>query len=220
MLTGVLIAAEDDGRAHGRHRLVPARGARPAATVRCLAAGQKVLVRSRASPSCSASCRPPSSSTVRLGDARRHVRVRSHRGLTTRLIEGEYPELPQPRAGDVPDNVLTVGTEALLEALRRVKIMAQRDTSSAVRLRHRRRHAELVGDRDQDVGNAHEELDANYEGTEMTVGFNPDYLLDGVDAIDADEVTLRARRPGQAGGAARRRPRRLPLPADAACASP
>ena len=42
----------------------------------------------------------------------------------------------------------------------------------------------------QDVGNAVEEIDATYEGTEMTVAFNPDYLAAGVDAIDADEITL------------------------------
>jgi DNA polymerase-3 subunit beta len=42
----------------------------------------------------------------------------------------------------------------------------------------------------QDVGNASEEIDASYDGTEMTVAFNPDYLSAGVDAIDAEEITL------------------------------
>ena len=42
----------------------------------------------------------------------------------------------------------------------------------------------------QDVGNAAEELDASYEGTELTVAFNPDYLAAGVEAVDGDEVTL------------------------------
>ena len=42
----------------------------------------------------------------------------------------------------------------------------------------------------QDVGNAHEEIDAGYDGAEMTVAFNPDYLMAGVDALDGDEVTL------------------------------
>ena len=44
ILTGVLLAAEDDGLRHGGHRLVPARGARPRRSTRCSAAGQKVLV--------------------------------------------------------------------------------------------------------------------------------------------------------------------------------
>ena len=42
----------------------------------------------------------------------------------------------------------------------------------------------------QDVGQAHEELDAKYEGTELTVAFNPEYLLDGVEVTPGDEVML------------------------------
>ena len=42
----------------------------------------------------------------------------------------------------------------------------------------------------QDVGQAHEEIDASYEGTELTVAFNPDYLIAGVEAAPGDEVKL------------------------------
>ncbi len=42
----------------------------------------------------------------------------------------------------------------------------------------------------QDIGNAFEELDARYDGTEMTVAFNPTYLSEGVDAVDTEEITL------------------------------
>ena len=42
----------------------------------------------------------------------------------------------------------------------------------------------------QDVGNAAEEIDAKYTGSEMTVAFNPDYLAAGVEAVEGDEVTL------------------------------
>ncbi len=38
----------------------------------------------------------------------------------------------------------------------------------------------------------------NYDGVEMLVGFNPVYLMDGVDAIDADEVTFGLRDPVKA----------------------
>ena len=58
--------------------------------------------------------------------------------LTTRLIEGEYPNYRNLLPSSYP-NVLTVGREALLEALRRVKILAQ--DATPVRLRARRRHA-------------------------------------------------------------------------------
>ena len=42
----------------------------------------------------------------------------------------------------------------------------------------------------QDVGNAAEELDAKYEGTELTVAFNPDYLAPASRRARGDEVTL------------------------------
>lgn len=42
----------------------------------------------------------------------------------------------------------------------------------------------------QDVGQASEQVDASYEGSDLTVAFNPEYLLEGVDVASGDEVTL------------------------------
>ena len=41
-----------------------------------------------------------------------------------------------------------------------------------------------------DWGTATEDVDAKYDGAEMTVAFNPAYLIDGVEAIVGDEVAL------------------------------
>jgi len=159
-----------------------------------LTGGQKVLVPHRALSELQRVIGGSDQLTVRLGA--RHATFECGRTrLTTRLIEGDYPNYRNLVPASSP-NLLTVGKEALLEALRRVKIMA-RDSSSAVRMT-------LGGDtitlsvRDQDYGNAVEELDVKYEGDEMLVGFNPDYLMNGVDAIDADEVTLSLRDPVKA----------------------
>ena len=51
----------------------------------------------------------------------------------------------------------------------------------------------------QDVGQAHESLDAKYEGTELTVAFNPEYLLQGIEVLPGDEVHHRDGRLAQAG---------------------
>ena len=40
------------------------------------------------------------------------------------------------------------------------------------------------------MGNAFEQLDAKYEGEELTVAFNPEYLIDGLEVATGDEVTL------------------------------
>ncbi len=41
-----------------------------------------------------------------------------------------------------------------------------------------------------DYGQATEDLDAKYEGAEMVVAFNPNYLIDGLEALVGDEVQL------------------------------
>jgi DNA polymerase-3 subunit beta len=41
-----------------------------------------------------------------------------------------------------------------------------------------------------DLGSATEDVDAKYEGAEMTVAFNPNFLIEGVEAIAGDEVAL------------------------------
>ncbi len=194
VITGVLIAAEEDTVrmvATDSYRLA----VRDLPDTSILAGGQKVLVPHRALTELQRILGSGNELTVRLGARHATFECGSTR-LTTRLIEGEYPNYRNLVPASSP-NLLTVGKEALLESLRRVKIMAQRDSSSAVRLT-------LGGDtmtlsvRDQDYGTVVEELDVRYEGDEMLVGFNPDYLMNGVDAIDADEVTLSLRDPVKA----------------------
>jgi DNA polymerase III subunit beta len=184
VLTGVLLSSEDDGVkmvATDSYRLA----VRDLPQSSMLSAGQKVLVPSRALNELQRILGGSQSLVVRLG-AREAVFEAGATKLTTRLIEGEYPNYRNLLPSSYP-NTLTVGREALLEALRRVKILAQ--DSTPVRLA-------LGGDTmqltaiTQDVGNAAEEIDAGYSGTEMTVAFNPDYLAAGVEAVEGDEVTL------------------------------
>lgn len=184
VLTGVLITSEEDGLkmvATDSYRLAVRDLPRSA----ILSPGQKVLVPGRALAELQRILSGADELTVRLG-AREAVFEAGGTRLTTRLIEGEYPNYRNLLPSSYP-NLLTVGREALTEALRRVKILAQ--DSTPVRLT-------LGGDTlqltaiTQDVGNAAEEIDASYDGAEMTVAFNPDYLAAGIDAIDGDEVTL------------------------------
>jgi len=42
----------------------------------------------------------------------------------------------------------------------------------------------------QEVGDASETVDADFEGTDLTIAFNPTYLIDGVEAVSGDEVLL------------------------------
>lgn len=188
ILTGVLMSAEDGGL-----RLVATDSYRlavrdlPDATV--LSDGQKVLVPSRALDELSRVLGESEEVTVRLGDREVTFDVSVNDGevqVTTRLIEGEFPNYRQLIPSSYP-NQLTIGREPLLEAVRRVKLMA-RDTTP-LRITQKSGCVELMAVT-QDVGQAHEQVDAQYSGEELTVAFNPDYLIQGLEAAPGDEVVL------------------------------
>ena len=184
ILTGVLLAAEAGGL-----RLVATDSYRlairdlPGTTV--LAEGQHVLVPSRALQELARVLTGDDTLAVRLGEREASFEVGGTR-LTTVLIEGEFPPyerlIPQAQP-----NRLTVGREVLLEAVRRVKLLAREATP--VRLAMSNDGLELVAVT-QDVGQAHESLDAKFEGTELTVAFNPEYLVQGIEVAPGDEVTI------------------------------
>jgi len=184
ILTGVLLAAHDGGLrlvATDSYRLA----VRDLPGTSVLAEGQHVLVPSRALQELARLLTSSDSLTVRLGERDASFEVGGTR-LTTVLIEGEFPPyerlIPQAQP-----NRLTVGREVLLEAVRRVKLLAREATP--VRLVMSADGLELVAVT-QDVGQAHESLDAKHEGEPLTVAFNPDYLLQGIEVAPGDEVTL------------------------------
>jgi len=184
ILTGVLLAAESGGL-----RLVATDSYRlairdlPGTTV--LGEGQHVLVPSRALQELARLLSGDEELAVRLGEREASFEVGGTR-LTTVLIEGEFPPYERLIPQSQP-NRLTVGREVLLEAVRRVKLLAREATP--VRLAMSDDGLELVAVT-QDVGQAHESLDAKFEGTDLTVAFNPEYLLQGIEVAPGDEVTI------------------------------
>ncbi len=184
ILTGVLLTAENDGLrlvATDSYRLA----VRDLVDTQVLGVGQKVLVPGRALVELQRLVGAGGDLTLRLGERDATFEVGGTR-LTTRLIEGEFPNYRQLIPPQHP-NTLTVSREALLEAIRRVKILAR--DATPVRLTM---GGDVLGLTavTQDIGTATEELDASYQGNELTVAFNPDYLAAGVEACTGDEVTL------------------------------
>lgn len=184
VLTGVLLASEDDGVrmvATDSYRLA----VRDLPDSSVLGSGQKVLIPGRALSELQRLMGDVEELTVRFGEREATFEAGTTR-LTTRLIEGEFPNYRNLLPSSYP-NLLTVSKASMMEAIRRVKILAQ--DSTPVRLTLGGETVQLTAIT-QDVGNAAEEIDASYDGAEMTVAFNPDYLAAGIDAIDADDVTL------------------------------
>jgi DNA polymerase-3 subunit beta len=157
----------------------------PGASV--LSEGQRVLVPSRALSELQRLLGSATADVVlRLGQHDATFSV-GHVELTTRLIEGEFPNYRQLIPADYP-NRLVVAKDALLDAVRRVKLLA-RDPTTPVRMALRADGIELTVIT-TDLGQATEDVDAKYEGAEMVVGFNPAYLIDGVEAVASDEIQL------------------------------
>jgi DNA polymerase-3 subunit beta len=184
ILTGVLMAAEEGGLrlvSTDSYRL----SVRDLAGTSILGEGQKVLVPSRALKELSRVVGDAETITLRLGERDAGFEV-GNVSVTTRLIEGEFPNY----RGLIPQNHpnrLTLDREGLLDAVRRVRLLAQESTP--IRLAMSADGLELVAVT-QDVGQAHESVDAKYDGGDLTVAFNPEYLIDWLEVAPGDEVTL------------------------------
>ena len=107
--------------------------------------------------------------------------------VSTRLLDGTYPDYRQLIPASYP-NRLHVGKDSLLDALRRVRLLV-RDNTTPVRLSMRHGGVDLTVV-SQEVGDASETVDADFEGEDLTIAFNPTYLIDGVEAVAGDEVLL------------------------------
>ncbi len=184
ILTGVLMAAEGSGLrlvATDSYRLA----VRDIPGVSVLDDGQEVLVPSRALSEVAKLLAGGPTARLRLGERDASFEVGGVQ-LTTRLIEGAFPNYRGLIPSSQP-NVLRVSREALLEAVRRVRLLAQESTP--IRLAMADGTLELVAVT-QDVGQAHDSVDASYSGDDLTVAFNPDYLIDGIEATTGDELVL------------------------------
>jgi DNA polymerase-3 subunit beta len=106
--------------------------------------------------------------------------------LTTRRIDGQFPNVQQlrPESFEVQ---LEVNRAELLEAVRRAAVMAQRNTP----LRLRFEEGELtISAQSQDVGETRESLALRYSGEPLEIGFNAEFLREGLESVTADEVKL------------------------------
>ena len=107
--------------------------------------------------------------------------------LTTRRIDGQFPNYRQllPEAFE---HELTLPRGEFLDVVRRAAVMIQRSTPLQVRLAD----GELtVVARTQDVGESRESMPAAFTGDPLEIGFNADFLREGLESIDGDDVRLK-----------------------------
>jgi DNA polymerase III subunit beta len=108
------------------------------------------------------------------------------RHTTSLLVDGDYPPVRRLFPDQTPIHSV-VETSALVEAARRVSLVAERNTP--IRLAFS--EGQVVLDAGQgDDAQASEALEASLVGEEITVAFNPQYLLDGLGALTTDFVRM------------------------------
>ncbi|MDP9377545.1 MAG: DNA polymerase III subunit beta [Actinomycetota bacterium] len=107
--------------------------------------------------------------------------------LSSRLIDGQFPNYRQLLPDSYEHSLELVGAE-ITEVVRRISLLAQKNAP----LRLAFSEGELtVSARTPDVGEASETVPVPFAGEPLEIGFNPDFLRDGLEAVDSGDVALK-----------------------------
>lgn len=107
--------------------------------------------------------------------------------IMSRLIDGQFPNYRQLIPESFESHAF-VGRAEFVDALHRVRTLAQKN--APVRLAFEQSSL-TISVQSQEVGRAQEALPVRYEGEPLEIGFNPQFLLDGAEAIPEEEIELR-----------------------------
>src|SRR5919199_5213142 len=107
--------------------------------------------------------------------------------LSSRLAEGRFPNYKQllPEAFE---HELRVSTGELVEVVRRISLLAQKN--APLRLSFTEGSLEMSA-QTPDIGEASESLPVPFKGEPLEIGFNPDFLREGLERAEADELVLK-----------------------------
>ncbi len=123
--------------------------------------------------------------------------------LTSNLVEGQFPPYEDviPKEGD---KLMTAGTADFLSAIKQAALLTTEE-SKGVRLSFSTKKGLVLTSRSPERGKATINFACKYEGADVEIGFNPQFLIDAMRVVDTDEITLElsaANRPGLVKGGA------------------
>ena len=107
--------------------------------------------------------------------------------LSSRLVEGRFPNYRQ-LLPEAYEHELRLSGNELLDVVRRISLLAQKN--APLRLRFDAGTLE-VSAQTPEVGEATESLPVPFEGEPIEIGFNPDFLRDGLESAESDELVLK-----------------------------
>jgi DNA polymerase III subunit beta len=107
--------------------------------------------------------------------------------LSSRLIDGQFPNYRQLLPESV-EHELRLSSAEITDVVRRVSLLAQKNAP----LRLSFSEGELtVSAQTPDVGEASEMLPVPFSGEPFEIGFNPEFLRDGLESVESDELVLK-----------------------------
>lgn len=116
----------------------------------------------------------------------------SDRRLTTRLIEGTFPDYRQLIPSDFQRRLIVDRAE-LMEVVKRVAVVGDTNTAVTPVTLHLSAETVLVKAGSGEVGRGEEILPGTLEGDELQIAFNPRYLTDGLEVASSERVVLEFR---------------------------
>jgi DNA polymerase-3 subunit beta len=111
--------------------------------------------------------------------------------LSSRLIEGQFPSYRQLLPESFEHEV-RLPRDELLDVTRRVSQLAQR--TAPLRFSFAEGELTVIAET-PDVGDAREGMPAPYSGEPLEIAFNPQFLIDGIESIDSEDVALQLTSP-------------------------
>jgi len=117
------------------------------------------------------------------------VLISSNQIITTRTLEGNYPNYSQL----IPDSfskIFNFNTKKLIDALERIAVLADQQ-SSVVKIKLDNTDLASISADAQDIGNANELIPVSYSGENFDIAFNVRYLLEGLKVISSENVLLK-----------------------------
>jgi DNA polymerase-3 subunit beta len=107
--------------------------------------------------------------------------------LSSRLVEGRFPNYQQ-LLPEAYEHELRVSREELLEVVRRVGLLAQKNAPLRLRFAE---GALDVSAQTPDVGEASESLPIPFAGEPLEIGFNPEFFREGLESAESEELILK-----------------------------
>jgi DNA polymerase-3 subunit beta len=107
--------------------------------------------------------------------------------LSSRLIDGQFPNYRQ-LLPDAYEHELRLDASEFTDVVRRISLLAQKN--APLRLAFSEGEV-IVSARTPDVGEARETIPVPFQGEPMEIGFNPEFLRDGLEALEGGDLMLK-----------------------------